>query len=226
LTPQKKSINNYNDMMIKASDAVIRYLIEAIVKGDLKPGDKLPSAETLAKLCGTSVLSAREAVQSLATIGIIEISHGRGMFLTRGAPVIEELLEARRVLESHNAMMAAQNFSANDLQALEALLKGMDENLKEGDIESFSEKDIEFHYSIGKASGNRILFKTLNNIRNLLHYQMYTINRLPNIIQRSSKRHRDIFKAIRKKDPELARSLMWKHITETIESWKKDVASS
>lgn len=226
MTSKHKCIKNYKDMMIKASDAVIKYLIEAIAKGELQPGDKLPSAETQAKLCGTSVLSAREAVQSLAAIGIIEISHGRGMFLTRGAPVIEELLEARRVLESHNAMMSAQNLTTNDLQALEALLKGMDENLKEGDIESFSEKDIEFHYSIGKASGNRILFKTLNNIRNLLHYQMVTINRLPNIIQRSSKRHRDIFKAIRKKDPELARSLMWKHITEIIESWKKDVASS
>jgi GntR family transcriptional repressor for pyruvate dehydrogenase complex len=211
-------------MMIKASDVVIKYLLEGIVSGNLKPGDKLPSAESQAKLCGTSVLSTREALQSLATIGIIEISHGRGMFVTGGIPVIEDLLEARRVLESHNAMMAAKNLNALDIQALENLLKGMDEDLRTGDVEAFSEKDMEFHYTLGKASGNRILFKTLINIRNLLHYQMLTINRLPTVIERSSKRHWEIFKAIRKRDPELAGSLMSKHITEVIKTWKKDVA--
>ena len=211
-------------MMMKACDFVIKHLLEEIARGKIAPGDKLQSADSMAKLCGTSVLSAREAMQSLANIGIIEIIHGRGVFLTNGAPVIEELLEARRVLESHNAMMAAQNISEEELQALETLLHGMDENLKAGDTESFSEKDVEFHYSIGKAAGNRILFKTLNNIRNLLYYQLFTINRLPNIIERSSQCHWEIFKAIRQRDPETARSRMWNHITETIESWKKDVA--
>jgi GntR family transcriptional regulator, transcriptional repressor for pyruvate dehydrogenase complex len=211
-------------MMIKASDVVIKYLLEGIVSGDLKPGDKLPSAESLAKLCGTSVLSTREALQSLATIGIIEISHGRGMFVTGGLPVIEDLLEARRVLESHNAMMAAKNLNVLDIRALENLLKGMDEDLRTGDVEAFSEKDMEFHYALGKASGNRILFKTLINIRNLLHYQMVTINRLPKIIERSSKRHWEIFKAIRRRNPELAGSLMSMHIIEVIKTWKKEVA--
>ncbi len=209
---------------MKASDIVIKHLLEEIVRGKIEPGDKLQSADSMAKLCGTSVLSAREAMQSLANIGIVEIIHGRGVFLTNGAPVIEELLEARRVLESHNAMMAAQNISAEELQALETLLHGMDEHLKAGDTESFSEKDIEFHYSIGKAAGNRILFKTLINIRNLLHYQLFTINRLPNIIERSRQCHWEIFKAIRQRDPETARSRMWNHITETIESWKTGVA--
>ncbi len=210
--------------MMKACDIVIKHLLEEIVRGKIAPGDKLQSADSMAKFCGTSVLSAREAMQSLANIGIIEIIHGRGVFLTNGAPVIEELLEARRVLESHNAMMAAQNINGEELQALETLLHGMDENLKAGDTESFSEKDIEFHYSIGKAAGNRILFKTLINIRTLLYYQLFTINRLPNIIERSMQCHWEIFKAIRHRDPETARSRMWNHITETIESWKKDVA--
>ncbi len=212
--------------MMKACDIVIKHLLEEIGRGKIEPGDKLQSAESTAKLCGTSVLSAREAMQSLANIGIIEIIHGRGVFLTNGAPVIEELLEARRVLESHNAMMAARNISPEELQTLETLIQGMAENLKAGDTEAFSEKDFEFHYSIGKAAGNRILFKTLNNIRNLLYYQLFTINRLPKIIERSMQRHREIFEAIRQRDPETARSRMWNHITETIESWKKDVARS
>jgi|WetSurMetagenome_2_1015567.scaffolds.fasta_scaffold02400_7 GntR family transcriptional regulator, transcriptional repressor for pyruvate dehydrogenase complex len=211
-------------MVIKAGDIVIKNLIDAVIKGELKPGDRLPSLEHLAKKSGTSVLSAREAVQNLAVIGILDICHGKGIFLTEGAPVIEELLEARRTLESYFAMMAAENGNPELIKDLEALLTDMDGSLAAGDIESYSEKDIDFHYAIAKASGNRILFKTLINIRNLLRYQLFTINRMPGIIAISTERHKEVFKAIRKKEPERARTWMWQHITETIENWKQDIS--
>lgn len=211
-------------MITKASDIVVKNLLEAITKGELKPGGKVPTTQTLAQQSGTSVVSAREAVQGLATIGVLDICHGRGIFLTDGAPVMEELLEARRVLESHHAMMAAQSGSVEFIYGLEDILDAMDEVAEAGDIEGFSQKDIEFHFAIGKASGNRILFKTLMNIRNLLRYQLFTINRFPNIIQRSNGRHWEIFEAIRKRDPEKARSCMWDHMTETIDAWKEHMA--
>jgi GntR family transcriptional repressor for pyruvate dehydrogenase complex len=210
--------------MMKAGDIIIKNLIDAIVKDELAPGDKLPSMENLSKKSETSVLSVREAVQSLANLGILEICHGKGVFVTDGAPVIEELLEARRTLESYFAMTAAQNCSAEIVHTIESLLKDMDKSLAAGDIESYSEKDIEFHYAIAKAARNRILFKTLSNIRNLLQYQLFIVNRVPNIIQRSSVRHWEVFKAIQKKEPERARTWMWQHITETIETWKQEVA--
>jgi GntR family transcriptional regulator, transcriptional repressor for pyruvate dehydrogenase complex len=210
-------------MVIKAGDIVIKNLIDSIIKGELKPGDKLPSLEHLAKNSGTSVLSAREAVQNLETIGILDILHGKGIFLTEGAPVIEELLEARRTLESYFAMMAAQNGDPELIRELDSLMADMDNSLAIGDIEAYSEKDIDFHYAIAKASGNRILFKTLINIRNLLRYQLFTINRLPGIIAKSTERHREVSNAIKKKEPERARTWMWQHITETIEIWKRDI---
>jgi GntR family transcriptional repressor for pyruvate dehydrogenase complex len=209
-------------MMIRASDIVIKSLIDAIVKGDIKPGDKLSSTEKIAKQMGTSVISAREAVQNLAIIGLVEISHGRGIFLTRGAPVIEELFEARRVIESHNAMMAARNIDAEGLKGMSRLLDEMDACLEKGDTDSYTDMDYEFHLSIGKASGNRILLRTLQNIKGLLRYQQSVINRLPDIIRRSSVKHRGIYSAIKKGDSESARSLMAQHIAEVIESWKKN----
>jgi GntR family transcriptional regulator, transcriptional repressor for pyruvate dehydrogenase complex len=218
--------NYYTYIMLitKTGDIIIKNLIDAIVRGELKPGDRLPSLEILAKQSGTSVLSAREAVQNLSVIGILEICHGKGIFLTEGAPVIEELLEARRTLESYFAMMAAQNGDPVIVRELEALLTDMDRSLAAGDIDSYSEKDIDFHYAIAKASGNRILFKTLMNIRNLLRYQLFTINRLPGIITRSTERHWEVFKAIQKKEPERARTWMWQHITETIDTWKQNIS--
>ncbi|MCE5334008.1 MAG: FCD domain-containing protein [Desulfobacteraceae bacterium] len=212
-------------MITKASDVVVKMLLEAIIKGDLKPGDKVPTTQVLSQLSGTSIISAREAVQSLATIGILEISHGRGIFLSEGAPVVEELLEARKVIESHNAMVAAQKNTAENIRVLEAVLGEMNASLHRNDIESYSQKDIEFHFAIGMIAGNRILIKTLMNIRNLLRYQLFTINQFPKIMQQSSVHHTEIFEAIRQGDAEKARARMWHHMAATISSWKRFVAS-
>ena len=111
-------------IITRSSDLVIRNLLDLIVRGRIRPGDKLPSTGNLAKQMGVSVVSAREAVQSLATIGLLEISHGRGIFLTEGAPVIEELLEARKVIESYNAMMAARNDDESALTPMKELPGG------------------------------------------------------------------------------------------------------
>jgi GntR family transcriptional repressor for pyruvate dehydrogenase complex len=208
---------------IRSSDVVIKFLLDLIMKGEVRPGDKLPSTENLAKKIGTSVISAREAVQNLSAVGLVEISHGRGIFMTEGAPVIEELLQARKIIESHNAMMAAAKIDPGGLKNIEDLLAEMDKDIERGDIDSFSEMDYEFHLSIGKAAGNRILLKVLENIKDLLRYQQSTINSLPNIIRNSSVRHREILDAIRTGDPNLAAQIMTKHITEVIESWKKHV---
>ncbi|MBA4393869.1 MAG: hypothetical protein C0407_09985 [Desulfobacca sp.] len=152
---------------------------------------------------------------------MVEICHGRGIFLTEGAPVIEELLEARKVIESYNAMAAAKSISPEKLKAIGNLLDRMDRAMEAGDIESFSELDYEFHHALGQTAGNRILFKTLENIKDLLRYQQSMINQLPNIVQSSAVSHREIFEAIRRKDAVSAGSAMTKHIVEVIESWKK-----
>ena len=211
-------------MMIKASDIIIKKLIDSIVRGEIQPGDKLPSTENLARQLGTSVISAREAVQNLAIIGLVEISHGRGIFLTRGAPVIEELFEARRVIESYNAMMAARNIDSIGLAHMSRLLDDMERALEKGDTDSYTDMDYEFHLAIGKASGNRILLKTLENIKALLRYQQFMINRLPEIVRKSSVKHREIYGALKKRDPESARALMAQHIADVIKSWKKNIS--
>jgi GntR family transcriptional repressor for pyruvate dehydrogenase complex len=210
---------------IRSSDVVIKKLLDLIMQGEIEPGDKLPSTENLAKLTGTSIISAREAVQNLAAIGLVEISHGRGLFMTEGAPVMEELLEARKVIESHTVMMAAENIDSQGLEHMESLLQQMEKDIEGGDIEAFSENDYQYHLFIARAAGNRILLKTLENIKELLRYQQSTINRLPNILRSSSSRHREIFEAIKKRDPDLAGSIMTGHITDVIESWKKNVGS-
>jgi GntR family transcriptional repressor for pyruvate dehydrogenase complex len=209
--------------IIRSRDMVVKKLLDMITKGKISPGDKLPSTEHLAKTIGTSVISAREAVKNLENIGIVEISHGRGIFMTRGAPVIEELLEARKVIESYSAVAAAQKKEPEGLAQIRYFLDEMGRYSREGDIDSYSEMDYEFHLAIGKAAGNRILFKTLENIGELLQYQQSTINRVPDIMRLSSVRHHEIFDAISVGDGEKAGSRMRVHISEVIEFWKRHI---
>ncbi|MCX6262640.1 MAG: FCD domain-containing protein [Bacteroidia bacterium] len=208
-------------MIIKTSDMVIKYILDLITKGDIKPNDKLPSAEALAKLTGTSIISAREAVQNLATIGLLNINHGRGIFMTGGGEVIEKLLEARKAIESYNASMAAQHISGSQLEDIKKLLTLMDEDVKRGDVESFGERDFEFHILIGKASENIILLRTLENIKGLLRYQVLSINKVPGNMEKASDHHWKLFRAISKKDSDSANLIMIKHIDTAIAAWKK-----
>ena len=96
----------------------------------------------------------------------------------------------------------------------------MDRDIESGDIDAYSEADYKFHLLIGKAARNRILFKTLENVKDLLRYQQSVINRLPNIVQTSRIRHWELFRAIRQGDPESAQRIMAEHISEVIDSWK------
>jgi DNA-binding FadR family transcriptional regulator len=63
--------------IIRSSDVVIEFVLDLIIKGEVKPGDKLASSKNLAKKIGTTVISAREAVQSLAAVGLVEISRDK-----------------------------------------------------------------------------------------------------------------------------------------------------
>ncbi len=188
---------------------MVKYIFDAISKNDFADSDKLPSAESLAKLTGTSIVSAREAIQSLSNIGLLKISHGRGIFLT-GAPhlLIEELLETRKVIESACARRAAEHMGDEEKKRISELVAMMDEDASRMDAESFGQKDYEFHMLIGTASGNRILRKVLENIRGLLRYQVISINRLPGNMAIAAKDHRDLFNAIEGGRPEEAYSIM------------------
>lgn len=207
--------------MKKSSNVVTQFILDSIMKGEVPSGGKIPSTENLAKINHTSIISAREAVQNLASIGILEINHGRGIFLTNGQPIIEDLLVARMIIESKVVEMATAKLGPADIKEVENLIQSMENSVNNNDVESFTDYDYEFHILISKFAGNRILSKTLENIKDLLHYQQSVINRFnPSIIQKSLGRHREIFGAMKLGKSDKASSIMVKHIREVLDSWK------
>jgi GntR family transcriptional repressor for pyruvate dehydrogenase complex len=152
----------------RASDAVVRALVDGIRAGAAPPGTRLPRDQELARRFGVSRPVVREAIDLLRRAGIVEVRRGSGggvfvrslaiptEFLTGrtdlGLEEIRQLLECRRTIETTAALLAAERAADGDLDGLEELAHGLD-GLREAP-EDFIELDVRFHLRVAALSGN------------------------------------------------------------------------
>ena len=159
-----------------------------IEQGAFKPGEQLPGHRELASIFGVSVGSVREALSMLISEGRIETRAGRGTFVATHADgsesrraaapalrplerkAIEELIEAREVLELQIAAMAARRASAAHVEALRRHVERLQEAASSPG--EFLDADLEFHVVLAEAAGNRYLVQAMTEIRLLLKEDM------------------------------------------------------
>jgi GntR family transcriptional repressor for pyruvate dehydrogenase complex len=155
----------------RASDAVVRALIDGIRAGAAHPGSRLPRDVELARRFGVSRPVVREALDALRRAGIVEIRRGNrgGVFVRSlaiptqllterddlGLEEIGQLLEARRTVETTCALLASERATSAELDELEALARELDGT--RGAPEDFIELDVRFHLRIAGLSGNVLL---------------------------------------------------------------------
>lgn len=194
-----------------------------ITDGALRPGDQLPGHRDLAAEFGVSLGSAREAISMLVGDGLIETRAGRGTFVAETSrlpaaswvPVtrkeIEELIEAREVIELQIVAMAAERASFEQIEALRAGVERM--QAAASDPANYPEADVDFHVTLAEAAGNRVLVKAIKDIRELLRSDMElsaeaAIRRFGNL-QFSVDSHRALVDAIEAGEPEAARQVLF-----------------
>jgi len=160
---------SFPDLVLpRASDAVVRALVDGIRAGAVGPGGRFPRDVELARRFGVSRPVVREALDALRRAGIVEIRRGNrgGVFLRslaiptellteRDDLELEEitpLLEARRTIETTCALLASERADDDELDELESLARLL-ETARErpGD---FIELDVRFHLRIAGLSGN------------------------------------------------------------------------
>lgn len=143
---------------------------------DLKDGDKLPSAEELAKMFGVGRSSLREALRYLETVEVVRVENGKGIFvrdvdlfrftgkikLDHEKQYLLNVLDVRRALEGKAVELAAKNASAKQIEELGACIEEY-KRLKALGKET-SQIDLAFHRMIIVAAGNDILESVLNSI--------------------------------------------------------------
>jgi GntR family transcriptional regulator, transcriptional repressor for pyruvate dehydrogenase complex len=208
---------------MKSGDLVTQHILDLMFRGTVKPGDKLPSAESISKQIGVSIISAREALKNLEAIGLVTIEHGKGIHVTEGGPILEEMLQARKMLECHNVEMAAVQIDEDGLRKLMDMARDMEKAAASGNTKLFSEIDHDFHMTIAKISGNRFLFKVFENTKNILFYQQTMVNKYPGNPEVSITQHRNILNSLAKKDGAAARKFMAQHLDEALRVLKRSI---
>jgi GntR family transcriptional repressor for pyruvate dehydrogenase complex len=188
-----------------------------IVSGELPPGSQLPGHRDLAAAHAVSVGSMREAISMLISDGLIETQAGRGTFVAAsspragrpraGAPLlrqeVEELTEARRVIEVQLAALAAERATPAQVAALQRATERME--AAAANPYEYPEADVDFHLALAEAAGNRYLLQAMVDIRALLRHDMElgaeaAIRRFGDL-RPSVESHRRLLTAIADKDP-------------------------
>lgn len=211
-------------------EQVLDALVERIVAGEFASGDSLPSEADLCEAYRVSRSSVREALRVLAEKGLIEVRHGLGtrvnapehwdfmdalILSTRRksgsmTPIINDLHEAREIVECEAAALAAQRADDQDRARMQAALEQMLAAIPDPD--AFAEADFAFHRAIIEATRNRVLLRMAAPIRELLEYTIQVTTSIPGALQRAYDDHLAIYRAIQRRDCAGARRAMHEHL--------------
>jgi GntR family transcriptional repressor for pyruvate dehydrogenase complex len=210
------------------SEEVVIQLQEMIQRGELRPGDRLPPERDLAKLLGVSRPTLRAGIRSLAAVGVLQSRQGAGTFVvdTSGPPSLDsvplrlmaalhgvalaEMFEARQSIEMAMAGLAAERATGEQMASMAEELAGMFASLDQP--EQYLIHDIRFHQTVAAASGNRILTALMNMIAPIVFDTRRKTVWRAHDLKESAEMHRQIYRAVRDRNPEGARNAMRDHL--------------
>lgn len=150
-------------------DVVFNTLREAILKGELKPGERLMELQLAAKL-GVSRTPIREAIRMLEQEGLAVTIPRKGAEVAKMTEKdMEDVLEIREALDELAAKTACTRITEEQLQALERIRDEFVESTRSCDVKRIAEADVSFHDVIYEATGNPKLVNMLNNLREQIY---------------------------------------------------------
>lgn len=209
-------------------------IAQLIQSGEYQRGQKLPGERNLITRLGVSRSSLREALISLETEGLIEIRDRSGIFVlgepetsetaTDGTNVFE-VFAARELIEVEVATLAARHATSEHLDTLTLLLGKM--VVCSASDPNGAEYDRQFHLTLAQACGNRVLLRTVEllweNTQAAMEDQPPQIKHSEATWQAIVMEHRDIFHAIREKNPQAAQTAMQQHLENAIKRFKVEL---
>lgn len=206
---------------IRLHEEIENILIAGITRGEMAPGEKLPTERELAGRLNVNRSTIREALSKLESLDLVEIRHGDGAYvrnyLESGSleliralvhldrdnrdDIIRALLEFRTVTAPEMAGRAALNRTEEHLRQLEETIcadTGM----------TIVEKDIRVHHIIALASNNILYLVLLNFFNKFMHEYGYLYFEDEENRRRSLKFHEDMYRALKAGNPGKSRRVM------------------
>ena len=202
---------------------IVRQVEGRILKGELRPGDRLPSQRELARQLQVGQVAVKEALRALAAKGLVVVRHGSGTFVSDmnpgtvtdfierysviGSGSHRDLMELRETLEPASAAMAAQRATPEDLSRLAALVDRIETAHRASDYDEGSRLDVAFHLDVTEASHNDLFIAMLRGLGQMLRaWIRVQMEVTPQ--ERGAYSHREVLEAISGRDPERARQAM------------------
>ena len=211
---------------LEVQNYIISEIRDYINKKNFEPGDKLPSERMLSEKLEVSRNNVREAIQKLEFYGLLKSKPQSGTFmadigivafngmvddiLSLKKPDFKSLVETRILLELKTVRLAALRSSPEDLKRIKNAMKAYEDKVSGG--EDAVEEDLMFHLAIARAARNStietfMLKITPEIITNFEKYHVCDENQKVIAIDD----HKAIYKAIKLKDPKLAKQKMKDH---------------
>ena len=199
-------------------DVVFNTLRRAILRGELKPGERLMEIQLANKL-GVSRTPIREALRKLELEGLVL------MIPRKGAEVAEiteknlrDVLEVRCALEELAVQLACDRIERNRIRELHAAAAHFRDILDSDDITQIAAADEAFHDVIFKATGNERLIQLLNNLREQMYRYRIEYLKKKECYPQLLKEHATIMKAIEEHDKEKATRITGQHINNQVDT--------
>jgi GntR family transcriptional repressor for pyruvate dehydrogenase complex len=182
------------------------------------------------ELCGALNIgrsTLREALKSLAFIGMVRMRAGDGTYvaeqpqglldriLAKGLLKTEkdlaDVCETRMILETELAALAAERATAEHIQQLKALV-GTGREILTSDRKLYTKADLDFHLAVASCSENKLLKRLLIDIRGLLAEWITKSQELPGLIENAQQQHERILELIVQRNALGAREAMRAHL--------------
>ena len=223
----------------KVTDQVLGQIKQALIKGELKPGDRIPGVIELADKLGVGISSVREAIKMLESLGAVESRQGEGTFvcntLKEGAAnafeiqlallpqVADYLVEFREVYETAYTHLAMEHATSQDLSKVEAAVIALEDKVKQKSPEALveSEDELGFHRTVLNCTHNPYIIK-IGEVALDLFFDILQERLEPLPLIEAARDHRDIYEAVKRKDKEALEKVLKKCFTWWSSRFKND----
>lgn len=200
------------DEYLPLRDVVFNTLRQAILIGELKPGERLMEIH-LADRLGVSRTPIREAIRKLELEGLVVMIPRKGAQVAKITEKnLKDVLEVRRALDTLAVQLACERMDEETKKELREACDGFAKVVKSNNTKEITEADVHFHDVILKSTGNERLIQIVNNLAEQMYRYRLEYIKDSSYHNRLVQEHETIYQAIMNQEPDKAAEAVVVHI--------------
>ena len=200
------------DEFLPLRDVVFNTLRQAILTGELKPGERLMEIHLANKL-GVSRTPIREAIRKLELEGLVTMIPRRGAEVAQiTEKSMNDVLEVRRAMDALCVELACDRITPEELQDLKKACDTFEAAVKTDDIKQIAQADVALHDIIVQATGNQRLIQLVNNLSEQMYRYRVEYLKDENNYPTLMKEHKDIVEGLVRKNKMQVTATMHQHV--------------